>query len=142
MLSRVHSKYLYILILGLFFQNCTQADERNNALISPGQLMQLLETDQNILLVDVRTEGEFTGKLGHINNSILRPIQQIDEWKSEFDWKDYDKVIMICRSGNRSGVATNTLKSEGVKNVYNLQGGMRAWNKEGLPVVKASEQEK
>jgi rhodanese-related sulfurtransferase len=62
----------------------------------------------------------------------------MDEWKSEFQWNDYDKVIMICRSGNRSGVATRTLQAEGVKNVYNLQGGMRAWNKAGFPVVKSA----
>ena len=133
---KVHSRYLYILMLSVFLQTCTQADERNAGVILPNQLVQLLETDQNILLVDVRTEGEFNGKLGHINNAILRPLQQIDEWKSEFDWKDYDKIIMICRSGNRSGVATSTLQSEGIENIYNLQGGMRAWNKENFPVVK------
>jgi rhodanese-related sulfurtransferase len=138
MLPRFQNKYLYILLLGVFFQTCTQADDRNDALILPDQLVQLMETDQNILLLDVRTGGEFNGELGHINNSILKPLQQMDEWKSEFQWNDYDKVIMICRSGNRSGVATRTLQAEGVKNVYNLQGGMRAWNKAGFPVVKSA----
>jgi rhodanese-related sulfurtransferase len=142
MLSKVQSRYLYILLISVFFQTCTVAGEGNDALILPDQLVQLLATDQNILLVDVRTDGEFNGKLGHINNAILRPLQQIDEWKSEFQWNDYDKVIMICRSGNRSGVSTSTLQAEGVENVYNLQGGMRAWNKAGFPVVKAAEDEK
>jgi rhodanese-related sulfurtransferase len=139
MLSSTHNKYLFIIILSFFLQACGQVDQPADSTISPDQLVQLLETEETTLLIDVRTDGEFNGELGHIDNAILHPLQQIDLWKNEYEWDDYDKVIMVCRSGNRSGVATSVLKSEGYKNIYNLVGGMRSWNKEGLPVVKARE---
>ena len=139
MLSSTQNKYLLIIILSFFIQACGQTDKPADSAISARQLAHLQKTKENNLLIDVRTEGEFNGELGHIENAILRPLQQIDQWKDEYKWDDYDKVIMICRSGNRSGVATNTLKTEGYGNIYNMIGGMRAWNKEGLPVVEAPE---
>jgi rhodanese-related sulfurtransferase len=110
----------------------------NEFLISSLELQELINSSQQLLLVDVRTEAEYGGQLGHLHGAVLRPIQNIGEWKDEFEWEEYDKVIMICRSGNRSGTATNILRSEGFTNVYNLVGGMKNWNKQKLPVVKSA----
>ena len=37
------------------------------------------------------------------------------------------KVVIYCRSGNRSGVITQALEAQGFKNIYNLKGGILAW---------------
>ncbi|NPA28675.1 MAG: rhodanese-like domain-containing protein [Epsilonproteobacteria bacterium] len=42
-------------------------------------------------------------------------------------------VIVICRSGERSAFAADKLTKNGFENVYNLDGGMLAWEKDGLP---------
>jgi len=42
------------------------------------------------------------------------------------DWKD-DEVIVYCRSGNRSGIASLFMEQVGFKNIVNLTGGMLAW---------------
>jgi rhodanese-related sulfurtransferase len=45
-------------------------------------------------------------------------------------------MVMICRSGNRSGRAAQALASIGFSRVMNLTGGMLAWNAAGLPIEK------
>jgi len=102
--------------------------------ISPEEVNRLQQNTQEMIIIDVRTPEEFTGELGHIPGAILRPLQQIENWEPEFS-KDIDKkIIMVCRSGNRSSVSTQYLLDKGYKNVYNMSGGMRAWNKLAFPI--------
>jgi rhodanese-related sulfurtransferase len=135
----MNAKYKSILIfLSVFLlslQACAQFND-NTPVVSPSDVYRMLENGENILVVDVRTEGEYTGELGHIESAILRPLQEIDNWKNELNQNNYDKIIMVCRSGNRSGVASQAFLKESFENVYNMSGGMREWNKQGLPVVK------
>ena len=72
------------------------------------------------LLIDVRTKNEFAG--GHIKGSVNIPLDELPKKISELQQK-HQPIITVCRSGNRSGIAKNMLKSAGME-VYN--GG--AWN--------------
>jgi rhodanese-related sulfurtransferase len=88
----------------------------------------------NVLLLDVRTDGEFAG--GHLEGAT-----QIDYSKSNFEAKikelDRDQPVYVyCRSGNRSGRAARIMKGLGFKEVYNLEGGILAWQRKGKPVVR------
>lgn len=73
------------------------------------------------LIVDVRTPAEF--KSGHIKGSVNIPLDRVKARAEELKKKN-KPVITVCRSGNRSGVATSMLISAGI-DCYN--GG--AWNK-------------
>ena len=97
-----------------------------------------IKNDSNVVVIDVRTPGEFTGELGHIPGAILRPVQTIDQWANEAKKlrEQNKKIVLVCRSGNRSGVAARTLAEMGLDSLFNVQGGMRAWNAAGLPVEK------
>lgn len=76
--------------------------------------------DNGAVILDVRTPGEF--KSGHISGSKNFPLDQIRQKTAEI--KKWNKpVITVCRSGARSGIARNILKTAGVE-VYN--GG--SWN--------------
>jgi len=98
------------------------------------------------LIVDVRQPEEFHGELGHISGSRLIPLpdlvsdleaqRPIDEI---FGRPDGRPLLVVCRSGNRSGQACTRLVSAGRTDVFNLVGGMLAWNEAGLPVVKPGE---
>lgn len=46
------------------------------------------------------------------------------------------RIILYCASGGRSALAAKTLKEMGYKNVAHIDGGMKAWNEAGLPVVQ------
>lgn len=86
------------------------------------------------LILDVRTPNEYYG--GHIEGAKLIPLQQLVERVSELDaWKDKD-VLVYCRSGNRSTVASQILIKNGFKKLYNLRPGILGWQREGYPIKK------
>ncbi len=82
-------------------------------------------------IVDVREPDEFTGPLGHVRDSELLPLAQVAESASALRGRP---LLIVCRSGRRSGEACETLMGLGVTDVTNLAGGMIAWNEAGLPV--------
>jgi len=122
-------KMFLLLILG-HTSGCTQS----TAKLSPQEVYQMQQEGKEVIIIDVRTPEEFTGELGHIPGSILSPLQQIEEWESEFSQDKNKQIIMVCRSGNRSGVSTQYFLDRGYKNVFNMSGGMRAWNQSRLPI--------
>ncbi len=84
----------------------------------------------NLTIVDVRTQEEYTGELGHIPNSKLVTL---DTLMDHIDDIPKDKtVVFICRSGRRSANATAIAKDNGFESVFNMKGGMLLWNEMGL----------
>ncbi len=95
----------------------------------------LMQSDTTLLLLDVRTQQEWSGSSGHLEGAILIPIQELEERLKELDPHKEKTVIAYCRSGNRSGTAARMLKEHGFK-VFNMLGGMIEWNADRLPVVR------
>lgn len=92
--------------------------------ITPEQAKERLDIEKNIILLDVRTKGEYDS--GHIKDSMLIPVDNLKE-EAESKLKDKDTPVFVyCRSGNRSTTAAKILVDLGYKNVYNL-GGINKW---------------
>lgn len=107
-------------------QQTTAKQEIKN--ITAKEVKQLLSEGKKPFLLDVRTEQEFNGPMGHIEGAVLIPVQELDKRVEELaDQKD-EEIIVYCRSGNRSRVASAMLMQKGFK-VVNMVGGMKAWNK-------------
>lgn len=106
-------------------------------LISPAETFHRAQHDSSILLLDVRTPAEYNNELGHVANTILIPVQELEHRLTELDAYRGRTVIAICRSGNRSGIAAALLTRHGFA-ALNMQGGMIRWNEEGLPVERSS----
>lgn len=86
------------------------------------------------LILDVRTPNEYYS--GHIKNSKLIPLQQLERRISEIqNYKDKD-IIVYCRIGNRSIVAAEILVDNGFTNLYNLTDGIVGWQRDGLEIVE------
>lgn len=81
----------------------------------------------NTVIIDVRTVEEF--EAGHIPQSINVPLPEIEQAAERL--RGYDNVILICRSGNRSGQAKTILQTIGLRNVYN-GGGWEEFQREYL----------
>lgn len=85
-----------------------------------------MKLDQNkpFLLLDVREPFEV-----HISNidteSTLIPLDELSNRMQELDTSA--EIVVICRSGNRSGKACEMLEENGFSNVFNLKGGMNEW---------------
>ena len=101
--------------------------------IPPARAMTLMS---EVRLLDVREASERSGPLGHIEGSLHIPIVRISE--AIADWSREAPLILVCRSGGRSQRAAVALAKSGFQTVYNLAGGMQAWNAAQLPVVRTA----
>ncbi len=88
----------------------------------------------NPLILDVRTDREFND--GHIENSILIPVQVLQMRLSELEEYKDRPIFIYCRSGNRSTVASRMLIDKGFTQVTNLRHGVNDWNRSGFKLVK------
>jgi len=102
-------------------------------LISPEET-HAVEADSNVILLDVRTPGEFNGESGHLANTLLIPVQELEQRVDELSQYKDKTIIAYCRTGNRSGKAAAILTKKGFK-AKNMEGGIVKWNELKLPVV-------
>lgn len=101
-------------MFGLFSKEPTQ--------ISAQEVAQQLDATPPPLVLDVREPGEYSE--GHIPGSRLMPLGTLGQHLDALP-KDHP-IIAVCRSGARSGVATNLLRKAGLQ-ALNMRGGMNAW---------------
>ncbi|MFB3056618.1 MAG: rhodanese-like domain-containing protein [Ignavibacteriaceae bacterium] len=111
-----------ILLSAIIFVGCAQTTEENA--ITVDQLREMMRNDSNLVLLDVRNPHELEDKsLGHIDGVLNIPLPELEKRLSELDeFKDKD-IAVICRSGRRSGTATDLLVKNGF-NAVNVLGGM------------------
>lgn len=93
--------------------------------ITVEELKARLDNGEQLNLLDVREDherAEFNIGGTHIPLGKVQAMQleDIEDWKNK-------EVIVYCRSGNRSGVASLFMEQLGFKNPVNLTGGMLAW---------------
>lgn len=88
----------------------------------------------NVRIVDVREPFEYTGELGHVKGAELVPLNTVVQ--AAAGWDKAQELVLVCKSGGRSGQATRYLQQNGFAKVINLRGGMMGWNAAGLPIEK------
>jgi rhodanese-related sulfurtransferase len=84
------------------------------------------------LIIDVRELDEW--REGHIPGALHIPLGSLSAHVNEIDRNS--EVIVVCRSGARSGRAVAALMQSGYTQVANLSGGMIAWARLNLPVTR------
>ncbi len=94
----------------------------------------LLINHDNAIILDVRQESEYVN--GHIINSIHIPLNNLITKINSLEKYRKRPIIANCMSGNRSSSACRTLKKHGFENVFNLKGGVTAWQNANLPLKK------
>lgn len=102
--------------------------------VTPGQTVSMLRADTGVVLLDVRTPGEFEGELGHIEDAILIPVQELGERAAELEVFKGKTILAYCRTGRRSLTAAKLLREKGY-NAFSVRGGMVEWNDKNLPHV-------
>jgi rhodanese-related sulfurtransferase len=83
-------------------------------------------------VIDVRGDREFRGPLGRVSGARLVPLPELEARAA--DLPKGRPLLLVCRSGARSGQACEKLVALGVGPVVNLRGGMIAWTRAQLPV--------
>lgn len=101
--------------------------------VSPTEFHKHMKAEKGYLL-DVRTDWEFES--GYLEGAVNADIHG-DKFRVLADKLDHAVPCYVyCFSGGRSHEAATYLVSKGFKKVYEMQGGIAAWQKAGLPIVK------
>ncbi|WP_109829963.1 rhodanese-like domain-containing protein [Reichenbachiella versicolor] len=120
---------LVFFLLRLSFTSQGQQLNQKSVLISPSELESTIVNEMDVLILDVRTPNEYNN--GHIAGAVNL---------NYYDKRFVDKVkkmnrskpiYLYCRSGNRSNRAMLILKEAGFKEIYDLKGGIKAWEESG-----------
>ena len=89
---------------------------------------------KDALVIDVRDTGEY--EAGHIAGARHVPEKQLTERLKELEKFKGRSLLVVCRSGMRSGAAVQVLRRDGFNAAVNLQGGIGAWQQAGMPLEK------
>ncbi|EEF60137.1 rhodanese-like domain-containing protein [Pedosphaera parvula] len=101
--------------------------------IDPDKAQQLV-TDKKVVVLDVRTPAEFAS--GHIAGATNIDYHNQD-FKKKLEQLPKDKSYLVnCAVGGRSAKACKMMNQLDFKSVYDLKGGMSAWEKAGKPIEK------
>lgn len=93
-----------------------------------------MRTKTNTVVLDVRTEKEFAA--GHIPNAVNIDIKSPD-FEAKIKELDRQKIYLVnCATGRRSVTACEKLDTLDFPNAYNLEGGIKAWEKAGNKPVR------
>ena len=97
--------------------------------ISSQQLSSYLSSKEDFILLDIRTEAEY--QAGHIQGAQWFPRGNLEFYIQNTITDPDSKIVLYCRSGGRSALATLTMKDMGYTNVVDLNGGFKEWIAEG-----------
>jgi rhodanese-related sulfurtransferase len=86
------------------------------------------------LVLDVRDGEEYAA--GHLPRARHIPIRELSKRVEEIAKFKNKAVLVTCKSGTRAGAACRFLKQAGFANVYQLKGGLAAWQQASLPIEK------
>lgn len=115
-------KIIAILAVGIMLYGCSSTEGKNEVHHIDAQTAKEMMQESGTIVLDVRTQEEYTQ--GHIPNAKLLPLDSIDKI-GDIAQKG-DKILVYCRSGNRSAQAAQYLTESGYTNVYDF-GGILSW---------------
>ena len=120
----------FLIILILLFISCGNLNQSSIKYISESEF---LELNVDFELIDVRTKSEYES--GFIENAL-----NIDFFSDTFEsdvlsLNKNSKIILYCRTNNRSTKTANLLKKNGFKDISVIEGGITDWVKNGNDIV-------
>ncbi|MBL4710935.1 MAG: rhodanese-like domain-containing protein [Gammaproteobacteria bacterium] len=122
------------------FKQIVTAASESITEIMPWDVADRIKKNDALILIDIHEECEFAQF--HIKNAILIP-RGILESACEKEYDDANpalvagrdkEIILICRSGSRSSLGTQTLQTMGFTNICSMKTGLRGWNDYELPL--------
>jgi rhodanese-related sulfurtransferase len=93
-----------------------------------------LMNQPSTLVLDIRDDKDFAA--GHLPRARHIPLKELESRAAEIQKFKEKPVLVTCRNGNRSGSAARVLKKLGFTNVFQLKGGLAAWEQASLPVER------
>lgn len=109
--------------------------------VFPWDLEEEIESTPELILLDIREADEFQKM--HIKNSLHIPrgvlegacVWNYDDTVPELAKARDQNIVVICRSGNRSALAAQTMQAMGFENVRSLKMGIKGWNDNDMEMI-------
>ena len=120
----------FVLVAGYLIFNLLQGDKGS---VDPQAATDLINHQQAVV-VDVRPSADF--HKGHILNAVSIPSNGFASQIGTLEKHKQKPIIVSCRSGGQSASAVHQLRKAGFEQVYNLKGGILAWQSANLPVSR------
>lgn len=119
-----------IVILGLLIHNLIVGSKGS---VGPLQATEMVN-HRDAVVIDVRPAADYAK--GHIINALNVPMNGFKNQLASLSKYKGKPIIVNCRSGAQSSVACGQLRKAGFEEVYNLQGGIMAWEAASLPLTR------
>ena len=97
--------------------------------VSVQQAKVMIDSDPSLVVLDVRNQSEYDS--GHVRNARLIPVWNLTQRLNELNKSNL--ILVYCKAGARSSQASQTLVDNSFLYVYNMIGGIEAWNLAGYP---------
>src|SRR3989344_6167045 len=123
---------IMFLICLLILTACVQ--QASITTIEPAKAKELLDNKAELGLFVLNVHTPYQGKLDK-TDAIIEDWQSIAQHKNQLPQDKNEPILVYCRSGRMSESAAQQLKDLGYKTIYDLKGGMRAWNTAGLDII-------
>ncbi len=108
--------------------------------VTPEEAKNMIDTNDDLIVVDVREkDSEYCDETGHIPGALNYP------WSSGVLETNYEElpldgeILLVCRSGSRSNSAALFLDSKGFLSIYDMEGGMMAWEWDTVSCVDSDD---
>ncbi len=125
-----------LILLVLFICFTYEVNAQNFQQITVAEAKVLIAENENnpiFTILDVRTPAEYES--GHIEGAHLRDFYDLD-FEEQLDSLHKDRVYLVyCQAGFRSGLSYEMLQELGFNTVYDMLGGMNAWNADNCPTT-------
>ena len=122
----------FVVVAALFIQDLTTGGLGKGS-VDPKGATDLIN-QQNAVVIDVRPGTDFSK--GHIINALNIPMSGFSGQIDKLTKYKEQPIIVSCRSGAQSSSACRMLRKQGFDQVFNLQGGIMAWQSANLPVSR------
>jgi rhodanese-related sulfurtransferase len=123
---------MVVMLIVTFGVQSLQATTNVDVDVKQAQTMNI----QGALLLDVREPSEYSEV--HAANATLIPVGQLSARLNEIAAYKDKPITVMCRSGKRSAKAVHLLQEAGYSHVSNVAGGIIAWEKAELSVVRSN----
>jgi rhodanese-related sulfurtransferase len=126
------TKVLFTIIAVLSTMTFAQGQQLKQ--VTSREAANMLKSDKNLVVLDVRTAEEFNN--GHINGALNIDIRQPDAFVKIDKLNRNAKYIVHCRTNHRSKIAVDHMVQSGFKTIIQIMDGYEGWSQNSLPVVK------
>jgi rhodanese-related sulfurtransferase len=108
--------------------------------LPPFQVTQKMNKEK-VVFLDIRKANEYAE--AHLRHAIHIPAEDLTNKLGRIERYKAEPIVIVCATGSRAARATSQLKKLGFKNVSSMEGGMKAWQDQGMPIeTSAVENEK